>query len=441
MKRLTRGSAAWLIPIIYLSIAILVAIYPLPILDTFQLNKTTIFYYSLIACVITSISLFVNMEWRYDLLIFIVLITQIFVRVEPALYDVIIPMLLVLGIFWRKLTFTNFFQSPYLFCVIYLVLDALSLLNASNPIVGIRFFLITLYLIFTSFLFTAYIRSPKEEKNIKNGYVAAASIASLLGLVGLATCFTPFLWGGTRVMALFKDPNVFGAFLIPAIAFQLVDIAGMELKNKIFIVKVLITSLLGVGVVFSYSRGTYLSFVIMGAVLILFLLMSHGKKCLKPILVTFIVTAIIVSCLLTVFGEWNFLVARLRFQNYDVRRFDTHEAAISSIGTSITQTPTILLWGSGPGYFEDFFGMSAHNTYLKVCFEDGVLALVSLCLLFFFTLMNLLRKMVRTKRFSGLEAVVFSSILGILVNSLVIDTLHWRHLWYLIGVAWACNRK
>ena len=29
---------------------------------------------------------------------------------------------------------------------------------------------------------------------------------------------------------------------------------------------------------------------------------------------------------------------------------------------------------------------------------------------------------------------LFASLLGILVNSFVIDTLHWRHFWVLLGI-------
>jgi hypothetical protein len=32
--------------------------------------------------------------------------------------------------------------------------------------------------------------------------------------------------------------------------------------------------------------------------------------------------------------------------------------------------------------------------------------------------------------------VVFASLGGLLLNSVVIDSIHWRHFWLLLGIAW-----
>ena len=35
------------------------------------------------------------------------------------------------------------------------------------------------------------------------------------------------------------------------------------------------------------------------------------------------------------------------------------------------------------------------------------------------------------------SAALFGAWCGLLVNSLVVDTLHWRHLWLLAALIWA----
>jgi hypothetical protein len=35
------------------------------------------------------------------------------------------------------------------------------------------------------------------------------------------------------------------------------------------------------------------------------------------------------------------------------------------------------------------------------------------------------------------SAALLGALCGILVNSVVIDTLHWRHLWIVIALIWA----
>ena len=63
--------------------------------------------------------------------------------------------------------------------------------------------------------------------------------------------------------------------------------------------------------------------------------------------------------------------------------------------------------------------------------ENGILAFVFL--LFFF--LYILQKLFQLHLIDDSRGSLFISILiGILVNSLVIDTLHWRHFWLFVGL-------
>lgn len=81
-----------------------------------------------------------------------------------------------------------------------------------------------------------------------------------------------------------------------------------------------------------------------------------------------------------------------------------------------------------------WFGTSPHNLYLRIWFENGFLGLVGYLAFIAMSLGQLYQYFKRTG--SSLALVAYASILGILLNSMFIDTLHWRHFWALLTLAW-----
>ena len=90
---------------------------------------------------------------------------------------------------------------------------------------------ISLYLYVATFMFAAFVaKSPEAHTRlILNAYVWAAVAAALLGIVG----YFDLLPGAYDVMTrygratgLFKDPNVFGPFLVPALVYGLSRLTG-----------------------------------------------------------------------------------------------------------------------------------------------------------------------------------------------------------------------
>lgn len=91
-----------------------------------------------------------------------------------------------------------------------------------------------------------------------------------------------------------------------------------------------------------------------------------------------------------------------------------------------------LLRGTGGGSFEYFSpkGVSAHNTYLRMLFEHGLLGLTAFMVGILSPLFHFIRRHGKTS--TGIA--LFASLMGLLVHGLVIDTLHMRHLWLLLGL-------
>ncbi len=92
------------------------------------------------------------------------------------------------------------------------------------------FTFISVYMAATAIFFAALVaKNPIERlRTIRSGYIAAGLFAATLGILGyfnvagLSAHFT--LYDGTRVSGPFKDPNVFGPFLVPPIVWLCQDL-------------------------------------------------------------------------------------------------------------------------------------------------------------------------------------------------------------------------
>ena len=72
--------------------------------------------------------------------------------------------------------------------------------------------------------------------------------------------------------------------------------------------------------------------------------------------------------------------------------------------------------------------VSAHSTYVRTLAEQGVLGMVVIIALFITTLVFAGRNAVLGRDSYGIgSAALLAAWIGILVNSFVVDTLHWRH--------------
>ena len=124
------------------------------------------------------------------------------------------------------------------------------------------------------------------------------------------------------------------------------------------------------------------------------------------------------------------LSRRFGMQNYDVDRFATQREALEVAA----RTP----WGIGPGQSESTFTRAAHNTYVRGFVENGYLGGLALVLSMYVSLFAGLWAALssREPRHQIAMAVVASSLAAVCVESIVIDTVHWRHPWILMAMCW-----
>jgi hypothetical protein len=125
-------------------------------------------------------------------------------------------------------------------------------------------------------------------------------------------------------------------------------------------------------------------------------------------------------------GLGDFFSQRITLQQYDDKRFGTQLEALSRLD----EFPL----GVGPGYAAPVLGQNTHNVYVNVLFEYGVLGGISFYLFVLTTIWIALSGVLRRGPYSMLYATFLAILTGVLVNSMVIDTLHWRHLFLFLAL-------
>lgn len=366
------------------------------------------------------------------------------VVLEPAPYDIALALLLVAGVLLHRLWFHASHRLPILLLAGFLAVDAASLLHASDLRRALAYSAIDIYMI-ASWLFFAGLTSAYGYRAVSvlmRGYAFAGSLAvvlSTLAFFGLIRNHS-LLLGNGRAQGLFKDPNVYGPYLVPMLLYALARLQRNGPRGRGFLVGLAVCAISALGVFLSFSRAAWIN---CGVAIVCFI----GFQTVSGIRARKLAAGPLYSMLLVVLlagGVWvagasgsgpvaRMLALRVSsngLQDYDATRFYTQRRAL--------ETAMAEPLGIGPGQSEVVFDISTHNMYLRVLAETGILGFAAL---YGFIALSLLRAAKGAVTLADgwrrdLFAVVGACLIGTLVNGLVIDTIHWRHLWFLLGLAW-----
>ncbi len=154
-------------------------------------------------------------------LIFLALLSSGFVLQEPAPYDVLIIGLMGLSVM-TGLRLPRGLGLPATLLMLFFVFDLVGVLNAIDPVRARTHALVTIYLGLTSLFFACLLARDSEKmlRLIFIGYSAGAILTALAGIAGYFGGIEMFV-ENSRARGMFKDPNVFGPFLIPPVLYAM----------------------------------------------------------------------------------------------------------------------------------------------------------------------------------------------------------------------------
>ena len=315
----------------------------------------------------------------------------------------------------------------------FLALNLVSAVEVVDVARALTFFATTAYVMVLGVWVAGWVTNRRRAGIAARGYLVAAVSSAGVGLLAL---FLPVpgqerIVAEGRVLALFKDPNVFGPFLVPVALILLEEILSPRVFRLHRVSKLVLLVVLALGVLFSYSRGAWVNLA-MGVAMVLFVLALRrggGRKVMLAVSLVLVAGALVVGTV-SASGSGDFLAERAHVQSYDSDRLAAWVAGLAPA----ERYP----FGVGPGQFEGFASISSHSTYVRVLAEQGLPGLLAISALLLFTLWAAFGNAVAGRDTFGIgSAALLGAWCGLLANSFVIDTLHWRHLWIVAALIWA----
>jgi O-antigen ligase len=313
---------------------------------------------------------------------------------------------------------------------------ALNLVAATAAVDGTRaatYFAITLYLGIFALWLAAYVSSVRRARLVVVAYLGGAAVSAAVACLALIAPFpgSEAFVDGPRAQGLFKDPNVFGPFLVPAFLLLLEETVAPRLLRFRLATKLALLSVLAVGIVFSFSRAAWLNLIVGTLVLLAILALRRGgaRRAMTLLFVTLVAGAALFGVVAAT-SSLGFLTERAALQDYDSQRFGAQASGL--------EVATAHPLGIGPGQFERISELSAHSTYVRALAEEGVLGAFVILGLVLLTLAFATRNVALGVDTYGIgSAGLLAAWCGLLANSSFVDTLHWRHLWLIAALIWA----
>lgn len=288
----------------------------------------------------------------------------------------------------KQVTFAVFF-------VIWMVISSFFYRQTSMPV-----FLTIFRAIIPYFLFSCIIKTQKQISIIVWVLIICGVLAAVYGIHQLRANIGVYDRGIKRIVSFFSNPNAFGnnlSILIPILL-------GMFFHKYSAVVKgilLIFFAFLFAGIIISYSRGASVTFIA-GIFLFVFTFFKKEKKVFAGIAAVFLLLAIIYFFpSRQKYTMW----ARVRtiFRAESAEQLDSGRAETSKAG--IRMMLNNPLFGVGLGNFTNEYrnlamsrsdikivskhAMVAHNLYVEIGSQIGIVGLILYLLIVFFTLRDL----------------------------------------------------
>ncbi len=353
-----------------------------------------------------------------------------FVLVEPSPYEVIALATAVLY------SVTGLSLRPALapLIVLLLLLNAgyvIALLPVIDQPGAAAWVLVSAFLAISTIFFAAMLGTHTQARLewLMRGYAAAAMIASFFAIGGYFRLFES--WSDLfvlydRARGTFKDPNVLGAFLVlpGLLAFQRVLVArpGTAIASGVTVMVFLAALLL------SFSRAAWGQFafaalIVMG---LTFLTSRSANERARIALITLagvLAIALFVAVLLSLEPVAALFTARASLeQSYDIGPMGRFGRYLLAVEFALDH-PRLLQ-------------EAPHNVYLNSFMAGGWLAGFAYLTLTAVTVVMGLRYVLVATPWRRTYHAVYAAYLGVVTESLIVDSDHWRHYFLILGVLW-----
>jgi O-antigen ligase len=363
--------------------------------------------------------------------------TSFYVVVEPAPCDLFFLVLCGVLVVQQRWFAVPTDLNPVLIIgiLLYILGSIVSLMMSSEFLGSLLHMTITFYMFVYWIVFVLMTRRFGVELYlvITRAFIFAAVAAAVVGFAqtfGIVTSYDAWLHGpiGPRATSTFKDPNVYAPFL--CVAFMLVLHDMIVARRSVYWTTPLLC-LFATGILGAFSRGAFVNLLVALTIFaaVHVMVIQQGRLVRRLVIAMLLLAAVVLPVLTVYLAQADldqFLAQRLSLQEYDSERFGTQSLALETIG----ENPL----GLGPGQARRVFPLSTHNVYLQVATENGLIGALGFYLFLLAALHSCFRGVVRTGPYRALYGTWLAILAGIAVNSLAIDSLHWRHFFLFLAL-------
>ena len=368
--------------------------------------------------------------------LFITVLASSVAFIEPSPHDGLMGVLAVVALV-AGVRFHRIFIVPFTLLLIWNFFGLMTLLNVPGREKTIQYSATSVYLAVAAILFAMIFADktmPRMEAMAK-AYVWSAAAAAVCGAVGYFHLFpgSEIFTRYGRALGMFKDPNVYGPFLILPALFLL----ERMVSRRIDLASVLFTGVILFGLLLGFSRGAWFNFAVglMVVIALDFVTAPTPKARIRILgmsLAGIVAIAVFLVILLSFSSIGKMFTERAQLiQSYDVGtggRFRLQELAV----TSVLNFPN----GMGPFEFARVHGLQQHNVYLQAFLVYGWVGGLSYIMLLVTTLWVGFRYAIVRTPWQGYAIAAAGTFLGVVLEGFIIDTDHWRSFFLVMGVVW-----
>jgi O-antigen ligase len=241
-----------------------------------------------------------------------------------------------------------------------------------------------------------------------------------------------------RATGLFKDPNVFSTFIIFPAILMLQSLLTGSSKRPILLSIVFMTVI--ASLFLSFSRGAWINFLLAASLMAILTFALNPQGYLRSRILIIGIAAVIIGFIGILALMSNENVRAMFVERFSlVQSYDTGETG--RFGNQMRSIPLLFSspLGLGPLQFRNHFGLEPHNTFLNAFASYGWLGGVAYLLLFLSTIGIGIKSVFTRSALQPYVIAVFCPMITVMIQGVQIDTDHWRHFYWMLGLLWGLS--
>jgi hypothetical protein len=371
-----------------------------------------------------------------NIVLFVTVLLSSVAFIEPSPHDGLMIVLLAACVAAR-VPFDRKIIPLMLLLIVWLIGGFFSVIRVLDQKQTLQYVATSAYLALAAIMFACLFCDGNLVRLIilRRAYIIAALIATAAGYIGFFHLLpgSDIFLANDRVSATFKDPNVYGPFLIFPLLLLLISLMTRGLR----LLDLAIMTFLFGGLLLSFSRGAWAHFAVSAAVAVLLLFVAAPEPRMRRRILLFSIAALLAMVLFVIAltlipSVHDLFIERAKvIQSYDVGpggRFWEQQLALS----------VILDHPDGIGPFEFFrvYGTQQHDVYMQGFLVYGWVGGVAYFTLVMVTLAIGLRATLIATPWQAYLIAAYAAFVGEAFEGFIVDTDHWRHFFLLLGLVW-----